>query len=492
MLQEHLDSQDKTNNFDDSTYSFIVQLANELDLYTSVRTPNRIDVGDHTQRDFYLVFELDSSELVMVYFVFKTDSLSYDGERTDLHDCQSILFSICCSTNAVSVSLWDIDNGFSDIEGELYGRFAMVSQPNLSAITQDKVGQKNIESIFAIYKDYQSFVLPYKCQSSNNKGYEWDTEYIYLNRQSIASVLNVDIQEVVGNKRTQPDWDYFQVYSKRISIIRSSLAETMLGPHIESTYKEISQLDDDNCKYYKLGILKNSFSNSDVKNLTKLALKITGSSPTILASESHLFAISNDWIFSKQGEYGFERFKSEREKFSKLISEKVDFLYERPSLVWNESGSPSRFEDLCRELLSREPLVSRVRKVAPTNQPDRSRDLIAEIIDYKPTDELVNELDQPAKIDKFLVQCKMSKKTLGIPKSMGPFEALYLGDYDGYFLITNTALSSDHTGLLEKIRSDKRYTADWWTRDEVELRLQSNFDLIHEYPDLVGYQNLTS
>lgn len=492
MLNEYLDSQDKTNNFDDSTYSFIVQLANKLEFYTSVRTPNRIDVGDHKQRDFYLVFELDSSGLVVVYFVFKTDSLTYDGERTDLHDCQSILFSLCCSTNAFSVSLWDIDNSFSNIEGELYGRFAMISQPNLSVITQDEVGKRNIELIFYIYKDYQSFILPYRCQSSNIKGYEWDTECIYRYRQSIALVLKVDIQDVVGNKRTQPDWDYFQIYSKKISIIRSSIAEQMLGPYIASTFLKIEKLDDDNCKYYKLGMLKNSFSASDVKSLKSLALEITGSLPTILTSESHLFAISNDWIFSKQGDYGFERFKKERDKFSKLVSKKIDFLYERPVLVWNEEGSPSRFEDLCRELLSREPLVSRVRKVAPTNQPDRSRDLVAEIIDYTPTNELVNELDQPVKIDKFLVQCKMSKKTLGIPKSMGPFEALYLGNYDGYFLITNTVLSSDHTGLLEKIRSDERYTADWWTKDELEARLQANFDLIHEYSDLVAYKTLTS
>ena len=74
---------------------------------------------------------------------------------------------------------------------------------------------------------------------------------------------------------------------------------------------------------------------------------------------------------------------------------------------------------------------------------------------------------------------------MGIPKGMGPFEALYLGDYSGYLLITNSTLSSDHTALLEKLRSDPKFEADWWTKVEIEERLKSNMDLMYKYSDLV-------
>ncbi|HAS8124521.1 TPA: hypothetical protein I7665_20760, partial [Vibrio vulnificus] len=122
---------------------------------------------------------------------------------------------------------------------------------------------------------------------------------------------------------------------------------------------------------------------------------------------------------------------------------------------------------------------------SPTNQPDRGRDIVAELVKYKPKDELVYEGEQVLQISKYLVQCKLTSKTLGIPKGMGPFEALYLGDYSGYLLITNSTLSSDHTALLEKLRSDPKFEADWWTKVEIEERLKSNMDLMYKYSDLV-------
>lgn len=492
MLKEHLDSEDKSNNFDPAIYDTLVKLSGELGLYSSVRSANRIDIGDFTQQDFYLAFELDKTGLIIAYFVFRSSSWTYDGERTDIHDTQSLLFSLCCATNNYSVSLWDVTNGFSQIEEELYGRYATISQPNHSVITQDESGLKHIKSILSIYKDYQRFLLAYKCQSSSVKSYCWNIEEIESQTKKFADILGVDISEVFGNRRTQPDWDYYKAHSQRISVIKTPLATKMFEKHVLDTVKSTKKLVDDEIIYLKHTSQKNCFSSAELLQIKELISSFTESNLKIIATESHIFAIGGEWIVSKHGDFGFERFKLERETFSGKVLKKVNFLFENGTFSWNAKGCPERFENLCRDLLAREPLVSRVRKVSPTNQPDRSRDLIAEIIEYKPTDAVIHSSAQPLDINRYLVQCKLTSKTLGIPSGMGPIEALYLGNYNGYFLITNSILSSDHTALLEKIRSDDKYHADWWLKDDIEERLKINIDLLYKYDDLVSYSTLTS
>ena len=108
---------------------------------------------------------------------------------------------------------------------------------------------------------------------------------------------------------------------------------------------------------------------------------------------------------------------------------------------------------------------------------------------FKPNGSLIQNTDQPLDVDRYLVQCKLTSKSLGIPSGIGPMESMYLGDYNGYFLVTNSILTSDHTALLEKIRNDPRFQADWWMKDQIEERLKSNFDLLVKYSDIVVYQS---
>lgn len=250
---------------------------------------------------------------------------------------------------------------------------------------------------------------------------------------------------------------------------------------------ERSELTDNLNTYLKARDTRHCFGSQDIKLVCALTKFLSEDSAQFLASESHFFLLSGDWLVSQRGDFGQERFNEERRNFSLAVRRKINFLYENSPLHWNQDGSPSRFEDLCRELLGREPTVQRVRKVSPTMQPDQGRDLIAEIVSYVPVDIPVAEDAQPIHITKYVVQCKYANGTLGIPNGAGPYEVLYLGDYLGYFLITNSTISSSLTSLLEKIRSDKKYTADWWTRDEVEGRLKTHPDLLEKYSDLVSY-----
>src|SRR5206468_213393 len=148
-----------------------------------------------------------------------------------------------------------------------------------------------------------------------------------------------------------------------------------------------------------------------------------------------------NWILARRGSFGLDRFQEARADFSRKTRKKVEFLFDNPPLYWHKKAKADRFESLCRELLAREPSVIRTRIVSPTNQPDRGRDLIAEILVVRSTDELLYEQERPVEVKKFVVQCKFSQSTIGIPGPPGPYEVLCMGDYDGYFLITNARLS---------------------------------------------------
>jgi len=43
---------------------------------------------------------------------------------------------------------------------------------------------------------------------------------------------------------------------------------------------------------------------------------------------------------------------------------------------------------------------------------------------------------------------------------------------NGYFLATSSYLTIDLTGHLERMRNEKKYYVDWWTKTEIGERLR--------------------
>lgn len=464
----------------------VSQVVNDCGLNLTIRTTDALNISDPYQMDFFLALTLDASHLAIINFTFRTNSFFYEGERTDLHDSHSLLFSMCGAMQGYSISLWDVENNFSEIESELYARYATVGQPNHSVITQDEAGIEQLKSILALYINYRTFLSTYY-KNSEKPMYTWDKPELRSLGLAIGNILSVEIDDVVVNERKGPDWTYLQVYKLGLSGVKSEFIGRFFAKASQAGMAIRNELKDDKNIYQKNAYLRLCYSDLEEKSLRTLATELSNDVPLFFASESHLFCLAGNWLLAQRGNFGLARFNKEREEFSRVIHRKIEFLFDHAPLYWNEKGSADVFEQLCRDLLAREQGVVRVRNVSPTNQPDRGRDLIAEIATSKPVGDLLNENEQPIKIEKYVVQCKLSKATVGIPRGTGPFEVLYLGDYDGYFLITNSKISSDFTALLEKIRSDDRYSADWWGAAQLEERLRANPDLIQKYRNLVSY-----
>lgn len=468
-------------------YNGLRDKCEELDLSLCERDDVRIDIHDSHQMDFFLRFEKHHAGAIVAYFVFRTSSWSYEGERTDLHDIESLLFSLVCLKRGMSASIWDVENVFSGIDEELYARYATVVQPSLSVLTDDLVGVKNAHSLLLVYKDFQEILMALVKRSSSKKGYSWRVFCVESLSQKIADIFGTSRERISGCSRSRPDWLYFKIHDENISTIWSKQAVSIVSSILKVAKDQRLCMEDNGISFIKTRGTKNSFYDEDIRRVSKLSGELSGQPQSIFVAESHVFAISGNWIVASRGSYGLDRYLHERKKFSASLFPKIDFLFDGSRLEWHKDAEPGRFEELCRELLAREPNVVRTRQVSPTNQPDRGRDLIIDYVSYKSADTVVMEGEQPLNISRCLVQCKLTLKTLGIPSGIGPVESMFLGDYEGYFLITNSILSSDHTALLEKLRADGRYFVEWWTKFEVEEKLRSHVDILFRYRDVVEY-----
>lgn len=478
---------DVSTNFRRDFRESVSNACAELNLKVVDRDPNRIDVFDTDQTDFYLRLEKSISGPIVAFFVIRTSSWMYDGERTDLHDIESLLFSFICLGYGKSSSLWDVANVFTGIDDELYARYVSIVQPNLSVLTDDELGSDNVCSLLNLYKEFQNLIINLTNHASPIRGYSWDVICVHSLSNRIAKALGLTNHQVTGCSRKNPDWFYFQAYKAGITVFWSKRIEAALLSELNDIGDHNESMEDNETHFIKGQNARNSFSEKDISSLRSVLIEVSDQPITFYALESHVVAASGGWVVARKGNFGVDRYISERTTFINSLHPKINFLFESARLIWNTKADPGRFEALCRELLSRERNVIRTRLVSPTNQPDRGRDIIMDYASFKPINSVVMSDDQPLHIARLFVQCKLTSKTLGIPSGIGPVESLYLGDYEGYFLITNSILSSDHTALLEKLRSDGRYLIEWWTNVEVEERLRSNFDILHNYSDVVKY-----
>ena len=143
---------------------------------------------------------------------------------------------------------------------------------------------------------------------------------------------------------------------------------------------------------------------------------------------------------------------------------------------------PEQFELLIKLLLERERNVKSVRIPAPINQGDKKRDLIIEWRVRNPN--IVSKTQPPTSLIKVVGQCKASKSTIGKGQVLDIRDTLETHNSKGFFLAVSTQISAPMTEKLESLRSNGIWT-DWWNREDIELRLSKNQDLLPRFPKVL-------
>lgn len=467
---------------------FVQKICEGFNLYLERSSESYFKINTDNASGISIVLEIEESNKFSFYFIQRTYDVFYHGDRTDAHVVLSLMFSsfLRLSGLPISSSLFDIAHPV--IDDEVWGRYIMPEQiPSFLGISNEEQLREKIYEIIAIVSIWRQMFWEFagcpcdNCMKAdgidNRRDYEFKSGII----ESIRELYGTSSHLNYGS-RMRPNWNYLYDIENEVTVIESKeLSEyiqallskkkfpenTIKGINGELVIdKEVNNFIHDNSKKEFEKIIK-TLNNDDNLNYP------------IIPLENMLITVSNPYIIALGRLSGEHEFKSERELLRKRHNRESEILFPIPSFQWVEKPCPDQFENLIKALLEREPNVKSVRKPAPINQGDKGRDLIIEwnIIDSQ----IVTEHHPPTRIIKVVGQCKASKTTVGKSKVIDIRDTIETHNSFGYFLAVNTQISAPLTEKLELLQSKGIWTF-WWNREDIELRLSKNQDLIPNFP----------
>jgi hypothetical protein len=427
------------------------------------------------------------------YFLVRTNDIVYNGDRTDVHVIMSLMFATFLRSfeSEISSSLFDIPHPV--LYDEIWGRYIVpVQTPSLLGISTWPQLHQAISKLILTIVFWREFFwefagcpcnacLKKNYMEDNTRGYEIPIEMMHSenNQLKTSSRLNY------GN-RGRPKWNYFYDIQNEITVIKSEELSAYLEKIKLLSEKKLQKIDGVKGKLLLFDDLKNFLSNGSERELKRI-LKAIGQNSTSIGSnlfplENMLILLSNPYIIALGRLSGINEFKIEREFLRNRHNRESQLLFPVAIFEWQDDICPDQFEGLIKALLEREPNVKSVRKASPTNQGDRGRDLLIEW--NLRTENTMSDTQPPIELFKIVGQCKASNKTVGKNKVLDIRDTVETHNARGFFLAVSTQTSESLTKKMEELQSKGIWT-DWWNREDIEIRLSKNLDLLPVFPKVV-------
>lgn len=472
---------------------FIKQVCLEYSLHVEEASDGNFKIFTDSASGITLILKIKEPTDFSFYFLERTYDILYQGDRTDVHVIMSLMFASFLRVFDLEMSCLLFDIPHPAVEDEIWGRYIMPAQvPSLLGISswsQLKDIVHRIVLMVAFWRDifWQFAGCPCKeCLTKNDiedniRGYDVPFEMIHSENKSLKSSISLNY----GN-RPRPEWNYFYDITNEITVIKSeSLIAYLEWIHIFCKHK-FEKVEGIQGKLILYGELKNFLSNGHHKELKKIA-KALGQN--LILSDKNVFPLENMFIVIQKPYIialgrlcGILEFKKERELLRARHNIESKLLFPVALFEWEENICPDQFEGLIKILLEREPDVKTVRKVSPTNQGDRGRDLL---IEWHITNESIkSNVQPPISLIKVVGQCKAINKTVGKNKVLDIRDTIDTHNAQGYFLAVSSQISEPLTSKLEELRAKGIWT-DWWNREDIELRLSKNQDLLPAFPKVL-------
>jgi len=468
----------------------ITKIAEDLGLETQNKSEQAISIWTSQYLGISLLFECDEEENLNFYFSQRTSSWFYNGERTDLHDVIPIIFALFLKRlNICSLYFTDVYNPATYADAEIYSKYLTPFQINSDFSNKKsekylKFIDELITSLMAFENFFWACFPGCPCENCRKKlgykfEYSWEIEEKRL--ETVMTSVNSSREQVNYCERTLPNWFYFRDFKKKVSLIQSQ----DLYPFIESLSKNSKAISlnsisgklyiEEQCHHY-LG----NFKSREIKATFK---KLGDKQKSIVFLENRIIAIGDQFILCFNYDCGDHKFQDEKSKLKIRHEKEYKILFKPSKLEWNEKIDDSRFEDLIKDLLEREPEVLRVRKTAHTRERDGGVDLI---VDWKiPKTQMYTGDINPYQTLKIIVQCKAYKDGVSKSKVTDIRDTIEYRNYDGYFLVVSSYLTKSLSDYLDKLRTENKFWIEWWSRDEIEKRLIQHQDLILKFSDIV-------
>lgn len=440
-------------------------------------------------------FEKDSSKPEFLFFI-KADRFIFDGDKTDLNDVFALIVAtyLKCFKYDSSMVIRNVSDNIMGLNTEVDYSILIPYQINpvlvynknsadwVNAIEELIYGLFNLQFVF-----WKVMGCPCdKCIKEANL----DSVLEY----KLPKVLNEKIKsaKINGTKeshlsRKHPTWDYFNNFSKGISLVKSVELVKLLDVLIANSKHRIFKSD--NCIFFLTDNIKNIIPNSSIKVAHKILQEMDGTKfeeVKLLPFENTFLAFGKEFILLKVCNIGFDKYREHKEKIRKRYIEESKFLFPPSQFVWSIKIDADRFESLVMELLRRERFTKWIRKAGATNESDNGRDLIAEIVDItKVSYDKKGTGIFESEVRKVVVQCKAYSKSIGKSEVSDIRDTIEFHKSDGFFLVVSTIVTNSLIRHLELLKEKHGYFIDWWTRDEIELRLKQHEDILVKYSDIL-------
>ena len=438
-----------------------------------------------------LFLQLDENHNLSFYFLQRTYDVFYTGDRSDAHVILSLMFTAFLRFYKSGISCEQFDIGHPVVPDEIWGRYLIpVQAPILHGISTAKQLFEVVKEIIKMVAFWRESLWYFagcpcdKCMTAgniDNSNYKYsfeDVEDIFSHLHSISSRNNY-------RDRERPEWVYFYDIEEEVTMIKSSSLAKFLYATLDLCIDKTEQLKGQNGTFVLSDNIKN-FVHDDTRfeldeyfNIINKEGKLKGY--PVIPMENMVVTVMEDYIIALGRICGFEEYKKERELIRERHNRESELLFPIAQFLWKEEVCPDQFELLVKALLEREPNVKSVRRPAPINQGDKGRDLI---IEWNVINEYMSDTTPPRKLIKVVGQCKSGKSTIGKGKVLDIRDTVETHNSQGFFLAVNTQISAALTEKLESLLSQGIWTS-WWNRDDIEMRLSKNQDLIPMFPNVL-------
>lgn len=472
---------------------FIIERCEEHSLHLEESSNGKFRIFTDSASGITLFLEIKEPNDFSFYFLERTYDILYHGDRTDVHVIISLMFaSFLREFNCeISCSLFDIPHPV--IPDEIWGRYIMPEQTSLQRgfTSWDKLGEAISKIILVIVMWREVFwkFAGCPCQEclkrnnidSNMRAYDLSSELNHAENKLLRYTSRLN-----SGNRIRPDWSYFYDMKNEITVIKSETLSEYLELIFELSKSKSEIVEGVNGKFILNGEQKHYMADSYISELKKiyksLGNKSTSEAVKITPLENMIISVSKPYIVAIGRMCGFHKFKIEREALRIRHNKESELLFPVALYEWDEDICPEQFEGLIKALLEREYSIKSVRKASPINQGDKGRDLI---IQWKIIDErIVSEVQPPTLIINVVGQCKVSNKAVGKTKVLDIRDTVETHGAQGYFLAVSSQISAPLTEKLEELKTKGIWT-EWWNRDDIEIRLSKNIDLLPAFTKVV-------
>lgn len=441
----------------------------------------------------YIIIKIQEPLNFSFYFLQRTYDVVYQGDRSDAHVILSLVFTSFLKTIGPGISCHQFDIGHPVVQDEIWGRYMMPTQgPSflLGNSTWDEIKCRIHELFYlvSIWRESLWRAMDWcNCEECSKSNTLRDTREYELSEE-IPDTINSLYKKAVRynyGKRQNPNWEYFYNISNEVTVIKSSKLSDFLQEMVEVNKREQKTVKGINGELVINGELNNFVKFKHIKEAKNIIARLKGNRKfdfEVILLENMMVSVSSPYIIALGRLCGHDEFKTEKEVIRGRHNEESRILFPITSFKWCDDVCPDQFEGMIKALLEREPNVSIVRKPAPVNQGDKGRDLLIEWCVINPS--ALSKVTPPTSLIRVVGQCKASNSAIGKDKVQDIRDTVETHNALGYFLAVSTQITNPLTEKLESLAA-KGLWVHWWNREDIELRLSKNEDLISQFPKVV-------